>query len=56
MTLIKTELYSKLHSDPRWPALLKKYATLDDYLSHIVFNPAHPPEVATAIAQITSAR
>jgi adenylate cyclase len=54
--LIRTELYSKLHSDPRWTALQKKYAKPAEDLSHIVFKPAHPPEVAAAIARITSAR
>lgn len=53
--LIRTELHTKPHSDPRWPALLEKYAKPDEDLSHIVFEPAHPPEVEAAIARITSA-
>jgi TolB-like protein len=52
--LIRTELYSKVHSDPRWPALLQKFGKPTEDLSHIVFNPAHPPEVEAAIALITN--
>lgn len=53
--LIGTELYSKLHSDPRWPAFLEKYGKPPEDLSHIIFEPVYPPEVAAAIARITSA-
>jgi tetratricopeptide (TPR) repeat protein len=52
--LIRTELYSKLHSDPRWTALMEKYAKPVEDLSRIVFKPAHPPEVEAAIALITN--
>ena len=48
-SLVKTDLYAKLKTDPRWQAFLEKYGYTDEDLSRVVFNPVYPPEVEAAL-------
>jgi tetratricopeptide (TPR) repeat protein len=46
---VKTDLYAKLQSDPRWQKFLKEHGQADEDLSHIVFNPRLPAAVRSAL-------
>jgi TolB-like protein len=48
-SLVKTDLYAKLKTDPRWQAFLEKNGQTDEDMSRIVFNPVYPPEVEAAL-------
>jgi TolB-like protein len=47
---VKTDLYAKLESDPRWQEFLEKHGQSDEDLSHIEFNPKLPAAVRAALA------
>ena len=42
---VKTDLYSKIKSDPRWQAFLERNGQADEQMEAIVFNPVLPPEI-----------
>ena len=45
----KTDLYRRLHTDPRWLAFLEKNGATDEEFSSISFNPDWPPEIDSAL-------
>jgi adenylate cyclase len=45
-----SDLYEPITSDPRWQAMLDRYDTASEDLSHIRFNPKLPDEVVAALA------
>ena len=47
--IVKTDLYRRLHADPRWPAFLEKHGATDEQYSSISFDPDWPPEIDSAL-------
>jgi tetratricopeptide (TPR) repeat protein len=45
----KTDLYRRLHTDPRWLAFLEQNGATDEEFSSISFNPDWPPEIDSAL-------
>jgi hypothetical protein len=46
---VKTDLYRRLHADPRWLAFLEKHGATDEEYSSISFDPDWPPEIDSAL-------
>ena len=46
---VKTDLYRRLHADPRWQAFLEKHGATDEKYSSISFDPDWPPEIDSAL-------
>jgi tetratricopeptide (TPR) repeat protein len=49
---IKTDLYSRLSSDPRYDAFLEKHGQGDKDLSHIQFDPPYPPAMRAELERL----
>ena len=49
--LVKTDLYSKLKDDPRWPAFLERNGQSDEGLKQVEFNPRLPAAITEGINQ-----
>lgn len=47
--LVKTDLYSKLKDDPRWPAFLERNGQSDEGLEQVEFNPRLPAAITERI-------
>jgi len=47
--IVKTDLYARLHADPRWLAFLEKHGAADEEYSSISFDPDWPPEIDSAL-------
>jgi len=47
--IVKTDLYRRLHADPRWLAFLEKHGATDEEYSSISFDPDWPPEIDSAL-------
>jgi TolB-like protein len=47
--IVKTDLYRRLHADPRWLAFLEKHGATDEQYSSISFDPDWPPEIDSAL-------
>jgi TolB-like protein len=46
---VKTDLYRRLHGDPRWLAFLEEHGATDEKYSSISFNPDWPPEIDSVL-------
>jgi TolB-like protein/Tfp pilus assembly protein PilF len=47
--IVKTDLYARLHADPRWLAFLEKHGATGEEYSSISFDPDWPPEIDSAL-------
>jgi adenylate cyclase len=52
--LVKTDFYSKIMDDPRWPAFLQRNGQTDARKSEVAFNPRLPPQVQQQIDASTN--